>query len=710
MKINKIEINNFRLLKNLKLDLEEDLSLVIGKNNTGKTSILSILDKFLNANTEKKKIYFEDLNISLQEQLNEIINSDVPFPSEGEFEKLPLASGISLIVFIEYTQDDDISLLQPLIMSPNIDDNNIILSFEFKSSYERIKAMKNKYDSKKKEFGNDSLRFIKENFSSYFGSIKRKSLLSTDPTQFLDLDEQQISLKDILNFEYIGAKRDVTNKDNNKTLSTQTSKIYKDVVDSDEHNDYVEDLKSKLLKTDNELDKTYDNLFKGVLERVARYGGVKNSETKIKIASTLQSRDLLDNNTTVIYSHENHDLPEFHNGLGYMNLISIIFDIEIMMSKLRRSPTVRPAAINMIFIEEPEAHTHPQMQYVFIKNIKALLNEARLRNDGIKIQLQSIISTHSSHIVSECDFNDVKYLKRLSNHIEAKNLRQLESIYGTDDAEKKNFKFLKQYLTLNRSEIFFADKAILIEGDTERILLPAFMKKIDQEVTATESLPLLSQNISIIEVGAHAQTFEKFIDFIGVKSLLITDIDSFYKKEVIDEKTGAPKINDKGTPIFETIHCCPNDEQATTTSNSSLSYFHKTSEISHFKKLTDCAQKTFKKVDDKWQQDNDGILCTAYQTEKSGYHGRSFEDAFFNLNKDFLKDNKDSFPSLTKTHVEDFLSEKTSALVFSEKAVNSKPSLAIEILLNSKSENSKDFTNWEVPDYIKEGLIWLAKN
>jgi predicted ATP-dependent endonuclease of OLD family len=50
MKINKIEINNFRLLKNLKLDLEEDLSLVIGKNNTGKTSILSILDKILNAN------------------------------------------------------------------------------------------------------------------------------------------------------------------------------------------------------------------------------------------------------------------------------------------------------------------------------------------------------------------------------------------------------------------------------------------------------------------------------------------------------------------------------------------------------------------------------------------------------------------------------------------------------------------------------------
>lgn len=46
MKIIKIEVENFRLLKNFSMDLEKDLSLVIGKNNTGKTSILSVLDKF----------------------------------------------------------------------------------------------------------------------------------------------------------------------------------------------------------------------------------------------------------------------------------------------------------------------------------------------------------------------------------------------------------------------------------------------------------------------------------------------------------------------------------------------------------------------------------------------------------------------------------------------------------------------------------------
>ena len=51
MKIKKIEVENFRLLKTFSMDLENELSLVIGKNNTGKTSILSVLDKFIN---EKK--------------------------------------------------------------------------------------------------------------------------------------------------------------------------------------------------------------------------------------------------------------------------------------------------------------------------------------------------------------------------------------------------------------------------------------------------------------------------------------------------------------------------------------------------------------------------------------------------------------------------------------------------------------------------------
>ncbi len=235
----------------------------------------------------------------------------------------------------------------------------------------------------------------------------------------------------------------------------------------------------------------------------------------------------------MVYRHDiDNQLPENYNGLGYMNLISMIFEIEILVQEFKREADKIPADINLLFIEEPEAHTHPQMQYVFIKNIKALLRAGIARDDGQHRALQYIISTHSSHIVADSDFSDIKYLKRVNNDgVVVKNLKDLESEYAT---RTEQYQFLKQYLTINRAEIFFADKAILIEGDTERILVPTMMRKIDNDEaarfqtagTADPLLPLLSQNISIVEVGAYCQVFERFIDFLGIKTLLITDLDS----------------------------------------------------------------------------------------------------------------------------------------------------------------------------------------
>jgi predicted ATP-dependent endonuclease of OLD family len=50
MKISKIEIKEYRLLKDFNVDLEKVLSLVIGKNNVGKTSLMNVMDTFLNYN------------------------------------------------------------------------------------------------------------------------------------------------------------------------------------------------------------------------------------------------------------------------------------------------------------------------------------------------------------------------------------------------------------------------------------------------------------------------------------------------------------------------------------------------------------------------------------------------------------------------------------------------------------------------------------
>jgi putative ATP-dependent endonuclease of OLD family len=725
MKVSRIEISNFRLLKSFALDLEDELSLVIGKNNTGKTSVLACLDKMA-VQSDKKAITYEDFNVDLMSSIEAVLLGEQAIGNEEEYSPL----GIQLKLFIKYSELDDLSKISSLIMSLDPADDNVLLSFEYKIAFDKIVELKAAYTGEAEKFENCPRLFLKENLSDYFGPVIKKSLLVGDENQFIDLNKEKINLKDILSIQFINAKRSVTNKQNDKTLSNQTSSLYKQVDESDEQVEASNEFKKELRKTDTKLSGIYQNMFEGVIEKVNRFGGISPTDTTIKVASTLQHRELLEGNTTVMYQHQNHDLPEHYNGLGYMNLISMIFEIEMLMSRLRKSLKEQPATINLLFIEEPEAHTHPQMQYVFIKNIKKLLKENRLREDGIEIHLQSIITTHSSHIVSESSFDDIKYLKKSpqSHQVQAKNLKDLELEYASTDNPKKDaelkqsYRFLKQYLTLNRAELFFADKAIFIEGDTERVILPAMMKKIDQEFQSEEVLPLLSQNISIVEVGAYSQIFEKFIDFIDVKSLIITDIDSYYEEVIYEADGVTPQEYKNGSIKTKEIKCPPSNGNANMTSNSSLKYFFGQDELDFYKRLK-FENKSLKKDQGggAWVQDPEGSLKIVYQVEEGGYHARSYEDAFFQINEDFFKTEHSVFPSLTKKHFESYQNGDIDVYEFSELAVNSKPSLAIEVLLNSKTTIVEDaeskekprlieFSNWNVPLYIKEGLLWLQQH
>lgn len=738
MKIKSIHIKNYRLLKDFKLDLEDELSLVLGKNNTGKTSILSVLEKFMNS--DKSKFTSDDFNLVFKNELKELIENPIE-KTEDEFKKLGENIGIKLRLVIEYYENDDLSNISNVMMNLDPSNNFIVLGFDFVINCERYKKFRKDYSEfrikEKSKFEKGKIEsneytieivstyterdfnyFFKQNFTEYFKLFK--SPLEWDNVNNCIIESTVIgneNFKDIINFKTIRAKRDVTNTEADKALSKQTSKIYQKEETSEEQKEKIEKFTDELSNTDNTLTEIYADIFKGVIEDIKSFGGLKKDETQIQIISTLQQRELLEGNTTVMYTHENNDkLPEHHNGLGYMNLISLIFEIKIQVEEFKKGLLERPSDINLLFIEEPEAHTHPQMQYVFIKNIKDLLKDGikkKLKNDEgseiiINRELQYIVSTHSSHIVAESKFDDIKYLKKVNkNQVISKNLKDLEKEYF-ENGEEQNYRFLKQYLTLNRAELFFTDKAIFIEGDTERILLPAIMKKIDNEYPDDK---LLSQNISIVEVGAHSQIFEKFIDFIGLKSLIITDIDSYYLKPELEDDGKTQKTHNNGNLKWQSQKCPANDPLAKLISNNSLKFFHKKKDdLKYYRELKlnwKIVRKNKKKI---WNSNRKGNLLLVYQTEEECYHARSFEDAFFHINQDFISSEENSFQSLTKKWLEIFKINKNS-FELAENGVGSKPSLAIEILMNSKSdENGNEFSNWQIPAYVKEGLLWLKQD
>lgn len=417
-------------------------------------------------------------------------------------------------------------------------------------------------------------------------------------------------------------------------------------------------------------------IFSEIINVIRKYGGY-DGELQIAIESSISEKNLLSGNTELYYKQgDNCSLPETYNGLGYLNLIGILFEIETKIIELYSEP----ADINILYIEEPEAHTHPQLQYIFIRNIKEHIRKHRelFLNEKNK-SIQVILTSHSSHIVSECNFDDIIYLKREKDFIIAKDFNSLKNEYKKS---LDGFKFVKQYLTLNRSELFFADKAICIEGDTERILMPMIMKKIDLETQEEDNPPLLSQNISIIETGAYSHIFIPLFKFLGIKILIITDIDAVKKEEKTLE-------NGKRKITYSSCHPL----EATHTSNASIKSFFKSESHILFNTVK---SKTF----DKKEKEN---IRIAYQILEKEYQASSFEDAFISINKEFIEKNKDNFIRFGALKSFETIDEFYS---FAITKVNKKSAFASSILYYG-GENGKD---WKVPLYIKEGLEWLKKN
>lgn len=744
MILKKVKIKNYRLLKDFEMDLEQNLSLVIGKNNCGKTSLLSILEKTIGDRSTRNAFSFDDFNIEFKNDLKKMLELNV---AEVDYPFM----GLSLKLFISYDESDDLSNISKIMMDLDPDNKTVVLAFEYRMTYEQYLQLKLDFAAYKakhlarlkvKQVANepapvqeepgltdlfaelanslveapnnngsaqanddeanassegkiqDVCNYLNKHFKGHFTLFEKALEYNIDDPlhpfendkNFIDLGKQKekVNINKIINFKFIRAKREVSNKEPDKSLSSLSSRIYKKTEANEQELEAIEDFKDALTDTDLQLDGIYAKLFETVIGKVAQFGGITRGDSIIEIISTLQHRELLEGNTTVMYRHNEKDrLPEHYNGLGYMNLISMIFEIEILLQDFKKEKFEVPADINLLFIEEPEAHTHPQMQYVFIKNIKVLLDKGIQREDGENRKLQTIISTHSSLIVSESEFDDIKYFKRVGKVVVAKNLKDLVKEY---EVGTKQYEFLKQYLIISRAELFFADKAILIEGDTERILLPTMMKKLDVEYErqcqlaglVPDQLARLSQNISIIEVGAHSQIFEKFIDFLGIKSLIITDFDA------IDSQDKACEVS-----------------AGVSYSNEALNFFLGGQTFAALRTLGH-ANKILKKALT-WSVAADGDLCLAYQTEENSYHARSFEDAFIHLNRKFVTDHKSLFKAIQNAALLD--DNNNNAYVLADRCIKKKTHFALDILYYSDAA----FSNWNIPAYIKEGLLWLKK-
>lgn len=704
MKITKLEVKNFRLLKDFSMDVNEKMSVVIGKNNCGKTSLLAILNKFLGDNDDR--FTFDDFNIFYRKNINECFNhnNDARKKILNKDEYFKIMGGnpicISLTLTIEYNIDDNLSNIACFFTDLNPQNTEVKIKCKYELSYEKYKNLHNDYKKNKKN--NKNNQNIHEYFEKYLSRYMEVKYYTIDNMN----NEYQVNkmfIKKLIRFKFISASREVKSNDQNNItinkLSQLASKYYNNRNDSDEDNS---DLEASLQKFDGEIDEKYEKIFKSIIKDFEQFS-YKESESKFKIKSKLDGNSILKNNTTVLYGNNKDLLPEGYNGLGYLNLFSIIFQIKIIFDEFRKikDTSADSADINILFIEEPEAHAHPQMQYIFIKNIKDKIME--YMDETKKINVQSILTSHSSHIVSQCEFDCIKYFHHNNDTegIIVKNLSGLEKkIKELEDGEAR-FRFLKQYLTLEKSEMFFADKIIMIEGDTERILINDMMKKFDNKNMNDEKYKsMISQNISVVEVGAYGCIFKELIEFLEIQTLIITDIDSGdyeNKDENINLKETSKSTNQtKKKP--RRLRKCPVCD-GVETNNKTLKDFYRDLKFEDLRKYN--LEKKLKHL----HKFNNGNLLVTYQSEVNSYQGYSFEDAFISENFNYFKSVYENFTSLKNLKKLKKYIKNNDFYKIADECIDKKSGFAFDILFFDSFNNEE--LSWYIPSYIKEGFEWL---
>lgn len=670
MFIKEIAIRNFRILSNSTMDLSKNICLMIGRNNTGKTSFMVLFDKFLN----QLGFDFNDFSVKLREKI-------LHFNQNTDETEL----AIQLILTIEYESNDDLCNISEFIVDLDPVRKDVHLLFECAINKNKLLEGIENAGTLSKE------KYIRKNLSSYL----EKHVYTFDNLEDLKTENRYRlikkefkDVKKLIDFEIIHAKRSVASSEEThgmKVLSGLTTTFFNSLNSNSP--DKFEEINRLIEKMDYNLDTNYNSFFESFLKTAKDFLGMGD----LRVRSNLKASEIISDASEVVYGEESAQLPEYLNGLGHMNILYLLLNIEIKKNNFASNKK----DIKLLFIEEPEAHTHPQLQYIFARKINEIVSNIS--------GMQTIVSTHSPHIVSNHPFENIRYLATTKDengyfNIVIKNFhKDLSEKYATESDE---FHFLQQYLSIESAELFFADKAIFIEGISEGMLLQHFISEFDNEKLTEEAaaiaanpdlkpsyIPLSSQNITVVQAGANAKAFRHFLEFLNIPSIIITDID-----------TTRPKKTNKG---IRYVACAVKDVNSCRTSNATITYFLDAPE---YKKADAIYSKWYQSVVNHIANSISTQIYIAYQSEENGYSARSFEDAFINVNYSKLKNNLEAINGLK--NIDCFNDDPIDDMyTFTQNILDAKSDFASSLLFLAYAKNVK----WQVPLYIKEGFEWLLK-
>lgn len=655
MHIHKVSVKNFRLLADVEMVLEKQTTLVVGRNNSGKTSLSEAIRRFLVDQSPKFKI--EDFSNASYDGFCDALKAR----NEGkeDHEIRALIPFIELRLLFQYDlEQPDLGPLSDFVidLDPSCNEALVVARYELRDG-----AIESLFDDQPSgdladEDRLDFFQVLRERVPVLFTA----SVWAEDPNDETNSKQMTVSaLRSLLKTGFVNAQRGLD--DDTSRDSDVLAKILEGLVSaakSPTADQVDQDIAKGLQDAVRDIEQTIEGGFKVELRKLMptlqKFGYPGLDGPELETETTLDVERLLSRHTKVRYAgHHGIHLPESYTGLGIRNLIFILLQI-VSFYRTFRAEEAAPG-VHLVFIEEPEAHLHPQMQEVFIRQVSKIAQQLSAQEGApLPWPVQFIVSTHSSHVANAAGFEAIRYfLPTTSGNVRKTDIKDLRE--GLRETPEEHRRFLHQYLTLTRCDLFFADKAILIEGTSERLLLPVIVEKLEQGESGAPKLS--SQYMTTMEVGgAYAHLFFDLLDFLELRTLVITDIDS------VVAAGGA---------------ACP-VHHGTATSNSCLKEWFSDG---------DCSPEALLAKDDATKVKK--LRRIAFQQPEAigGPCGRTFEDAFMLAN-----------PAMFG--IEGSTPEEKAQCAWDKLDNIKKSKFALEYAIEE--------TGWSAPSYILDGLRWLA--
>lgn len=583
MKIKFVEIQNFRKLKSCRIDFAVDTTIFVGANNSGKTSAMDALVKFL----IKNEFSTSDFTLSNWPEINKIgmewekedpVTNTSAFSINAWEKYLP-----SMDVWLEI-HTNEIHHVAHLI--PTLDWEGGFLGVRLRLEPKKIedfykdyrascKSAKETTAAAKSKKGGEAIslelwprsmqEFLEKRLSTHF-SVRAYTL---DPSKCQLPDKgiarpQEISadselanaapFEGLILIDNINAQRGFSDPGGDTyptdetgsthraigSLSSQLRAYYDKHLNPEELPDSTDIEALQAIETaQDSFDKKLKEGFNDALRELESLGYPGFSDPRITISSKIKPMDCLNHKSSVQYELMSKDsktkhplrLPEQYNGLGYQNLISMVFrlmrfrDKWMQVGKVAKKTATKGTdfyiePLHLVLVEEPEAHLHVQVQQVFIrKAYEILCNHENLKTQSC-FATQLVVSTHSGHIAHEKNFACLRYFRRrpasTNTEVPTSTVVNLSEVFGKGDETER---FVTRYLESTHCDLFFADAAILVEGPAERMLIPHFIRQHFKKLNESY--------ISLLEIGgSHAHRLRPLIEHLGLTSLIITDLDS----------------------------------------------------------------------------------------------------------------------------------------------------------------------------------------